>query len=86
MGDGVRTLQATEVIGWRTFWKAIGIAGRDIQGIQHSKPVFQVRHSRRQRFGDEGRQIPKRATQAMPPTLLTVMEMQSLQGFFNRLV
>jgi len=42
MAEGVRALQAAEMIGGRTFWKAIGVTGRDIKRIQHPQPVFQI--------------------------------------------
>ena len=35
MAEGVRALQAAEVIGGRIFWKAIWVTGRDTEGIQH---------------------------------------------------
>jgi hypothetical protein len=35
MAEGVLALQAAEVIGGSTFWKAIGIAGGDVEGIEH---------------------------------------------------
>ena len=43
MAEGVRALQAAEVIGGRTFRKAIGVSGGDIEGIQHPQPVLQIR-------------------------------------------
>ena len=45
MAEGVRAMQAAEVIGGRTFWKAIGVTGRYLEGIQHPQPVFQIRDS-----------------------------------------
>ena len=42
MAEGVVALQAAEVIGWSTFWKAIGVAGGDLKGIEHPEPILQI--------------------------------------------
>jgi hypothetical protein len=42
MAEGVLALQPAEMIGRRTFWKAIGVAGGDVKGIEHPKAILQV--------------------------------------------
>ena len=86
MAEGVRALQAAEVIGGRTFWKAIGVAGRDIEGIQHPQPVFQVRDSVGQICRNSRWQLTERTAEAMAPALLSLLQVDGLQGFFNRLM
>ena len=82
----VGALQAPEVISWRTFRQAIGISRRDIERVQDPQPVFQINDAGGQCFRDVRRQVAPRASKAMPPALLTMVKVQSLQGFFHRLV
>ena len=86
MAEGVRALQAAEVIGGRTFWKAIWVTGRDIEGIQHPQPVFQVRDSVGQICRNSRWQLTERTAKAMAPALLSLLQVDGLQGFFNGLM
>ena len=74
MAEGVRALQAAEVIGGRTFRKAIGVSGGDIEGIQHPQPVLQIRDNVGQICRNSWRQLTERTAEAMAPALLSVLQ------------
>jgi len=42
MAEGVLALQAAKVVGRSTFWKAIGVAGGDVKGIEHPEAILQI--------------------------------------------
>jgi hypothetical protein len=86
MAEGVLALQPAEVIRGSTFRQAIGIAGGDVQGVQHPEAILQIRNLGGQRLGHSGRQITERSAQAMAPVLLAVVQMQRLEGFFHGLM
>ena len=86
MADGVGALETAEVIGGCPFWKAIGVSGRNVQGIENTQTVFQIGHRLRQLLIERCRKIPERAPQAMTPALLALLKMRSLQRFFNSLM
>ena len=86
MAEGVVALQAAEVIRWSTFRQAIGIAGGDVQGVEHPQPVLEIRNLSSQGLGHDGRQIAERSPKAVPPVLLTVAEVQGLQGLLHGLM
>ena len=74
------------MIGGCAFRKAIGVSSRNVEGIENTQTVFQIRHRLRQLLIKRCRKIPKRTPQAMAPALLTLMKVHSLQRFFNSLM
>ena len=86
MAEGVRALQAAEVIGGRTFRKAIGVSGGDIEGIQHPQPVLKIRDNVGQICRNSWWQLTEGTAESIAPALLTLLKMDGLQGFFNSLM
>jgi len=86
MAEGVRALQAAEVIGGRTFRKAIGVSGGDIESIQHPQPVLQIGDNVGQICRYSWRQLTEGTAEAMAPALLTLLKMDGLQGLFKSLI
>ena len=86
MADGVGALQAAEMIGGCPLRKAIGVSGRNVEGIENTQTVFEIRHRLRQLLIERCRKIPERTPQAMAPALLALMKVHSLQRFFNSLM
>ena len=74
------------MIGGSTFRKAIGVSGWDVEGIQNPKPIFQIIDGLGEPICEIRWQIPKRPPQSMAPTLLPLLQVESFQGLFNRLM
>jgi hypothetical protein len=86
MAEGVLALQAAEMIGGSTFRQAIGVAGGDVEGVEDPEAILQIRHLSIESLGHGRRQIAEGAAEAMTPALLTMVQMQRLQGFFHGLM
>ena len=74
------------MIGGCTLRKAIGIAGRDVESIQHPQPILQIGHVAGQRGSHPSRQVLEGASKAVAPDLLAMVQVQGLERFFCCLV
>jgi hypothetical protein len=86
MALGVVALEPAKMVGRGTVRQAIGVARRDIEGIQDAQTVLQITDAGRQLSGDGRRQIAPGAPEAVAPRLLAMAEVQTLQGLLHGLV
>jgi hypothetical protein len=78
MAESVLALQAAEMIGRGPFRQAIGVAGGDVQSIQHPQTILQIGYGGNQPDGDPGRQVAEGAAESMAPALLAMAQVQCL--------
>ena len=74
------------MVGRGPIGQAIGVARRDLEGIQDAQTVLQIADAGRQLSGDGRRQIAPGASEAVAPRLLTMAQVQTFQGLLHRLV
>jgi len=79
MEESLFALQSAEMFTWRAFGIAVGIAGGDVEAIQHAQPVFQVRgRIRSPGLWWQGR---PEAAQGVAPDLLPSARFRPLRAF-----
>ena len=68
------------------FRKTIGVLGWDVEGIENTQAILQIRHRLGQLLIERRRKVTKGAPQAVAPALLALVEVHSLQRFLNSLM
>ncbi len=69
---GVLALEPAEVVGRSTIRQAIGIAGRDVKGIEDAQAVLQIADAGRHGSGNGRRQLAAGTPEAVAPRLLAM--------------
>jgi hypothetical protein len=86
MAEGVVALQPAEVVGRGPIGKTVRRAPRDVEPIRDAQAVFQIADACSQGCSDGRRQIAAGAPEAVPPRLLAMAQVQTLQGLVHRRV
>ena len=86
MVEGVLALQTTKVIRRSAFRKAIWVARWYVKGVQNAATINEIWHHLFELSFDALGQLLKGTAKPMPPNLLTVLQMQRLEGLFRSLM
>jgi len=86
MAKGVVALQTTEMIGGGSVREAIRVAGGDVQRVEDSQTVLQIRNYGRQIRCHVFGQIAIGTAKPMTPHLLAQMQVQGLERLLHSLM
>ena len=86
MTVGVVALKPAEMVGRGTTGQAIGVARRDVKGIEDAQAVLQIADAGRQGDGDGQWQVAPGAPEAVASRLLVMAQVQTFEGLLHRLM